>query len=106
MLLHDGVVLGLGKVDVDQDASVAAQAAATRWSVTDNVQDAYNAAASAVAANGTDIETSTFHVDQASGTVTLTADRTTSTMIAYHFHWFDALTHPTATASSTAQQQQ
>lgn len=105
VLFHDGVVLGLAQVTADQDATVAAQAAAQNWVQTKDLQKSYDAAALAVASKGTDIETTSFKVDTAAGLVTLTATRTTSTMLADHFSWFDNVTHPHSEASATIEQQ-
>jgi hypothetical protein len=99
VLFHDGVVMGLGKVAVQEDAQVAAHAGAQNWNQTMNLQDSYNAAALAVESKGTEIDAPSYKVVAADGTVTLTANRDTSTFVAGHIHWFDSLTHPTSTAS-------
>ena len=99
VLFHDGVVLGLGQVATQQDAQVAARAGAQNWNQTQNLQESYNAAALAVQSKGTEIDAATYKVDARSATVTLTANRETSTFVAGHIHWFDSLTHPTSTTS-------
>ena len=99
VLFHDGVVLGLGSVAVQQDAQVAARAGAQNWNQTKNLQDSYDAAALSVQSKGTEIDPATYKVDTTAATVTVVAHRDTSTMVAGHFHWFASLTHPRSTAS-------
>jgi len=102
VLFHDGVVLGLAQITTDQDAQLAARAAAQSWSASPDLQKAYDAAALSVASKGTDIDTESFKID-ANGLVTLTAHRTTSTMVADHLSWFDSLTHPHSIATATVE---
>jgi hypothetical protein len=104
VLFHDGIVLGLGQVAVNQDAQVAARAAAQNWVANNDIQAAYDAAALAVVENGTDIDAATFKIDRSSNSVTLTARRETSTMVADHFSWFNSVTHPKGVASAAIAQ--
>jgi hypothetical protein len=105
VLFHDGVILGLGQVAADQDASVAARAGAQNWMQTQNVQKAYDAAALSVASKGTDVDPATFKVNVPLATVTVTTSRSTSTMLAHHFSWFDSMTHPHATGTASIEPQ-
>ena len=99
VLFHDGVMLGVAQVTTDQDAAVAARAAAQNWQQTKDVQKSYEAAALAVQDKGTEIDAASFKVDTY-GEVTLTASRRTSTMVADRFSLFDNVTHPHSTTSA------
>ena len=98
VLFHDGIALGLAQVTADQDAEVAARAGAQNYQQFKDPQRAYDAAALAVADKGTEIPEDTFEVTSA-GDVTLVATRSTSTMAANRFSWFDKLTHPQGVAT-------
>lgn len=102
VLFHDGVMLGVAQVTTDQDAAVAARAAAQNWQQTKDVQKAYDAAALSVQSKGTEIDAASFKVAE-NGQVTLTAGRRTSTMVADRFSWFDSVTHPHTTTTSSAE---
>lgn len=78
-LAYDGLSLVTANYGAADDAAVAASAAADTYKGTNNVQAAYEAAVESVAGKGDTIEPKTFQVDQA-GKVTLTIDRTASTL--------------------------
>ena len=78
-LAYDGVMLVVANFGASDDASTAAGAAADAYKSTGNIQSAYNAAVQAVAGKGDTVETKTFSID-ASGKVTLTIDRTPTTL--------------------------
>ena len=111
VLFHDGIVLGVGQVTADQDAQLAARAAAQSYvqnsdsqrelSPREITQKAYDAAALAVASKGTNIDPATVTIDPGLDMVTVTGTRDTSTMMAGHFHWFDRLTHPSSVGSAS-----
>jgi hypothetical protein len=79
VLAYDGVSLMVANFGAADDASVAASAAADAYHVHSDVQEAYNAAVTAVAGKGDKVETTTFQIDSA-GKVTLTIDRHPSTL--------------------------
>ena len=79
VVAFDGFTLMVSNFGAADDAGVAASAAADSFKATNDVQAAYGAAVSAVAGKGDTIETKTFKIDQ-SGKVTLTVDRTPTTL--------------------------
>jgi hypothetical protein len=78
-LAYDGFMVVQANVGASDDASTAARAAADAFAGTKNVQTAYNAAANAVAEKHDVVETKNFSIDS-TGTVTLTVDRTATTL--------------------------
>ena len=82
-LAFDGFKVVIANVGASDDASAAASAAADTYQATKNVQAAYTAAVRAVADKHDVVETKTFVVDSAGG-VTLTVDRTPTTLWMQH----------------------
>jgi hypothetical protein len=76
----DGMSIALTKVGVADDASTAAEVAATNYQSTHNVQDAYNAGVSSIDGSGTEIVPKTFRISS-NGTVTLTTTRMANTLL-------------------------
>ncbi len=76
----DGMSIALTKVGVADDASTAAEVAATNYQSTHNVQAAYNAGVSSIEGSGTEIVAKTFRISS-NGTVTLTTTRTANTLL-------------------------
>jgi hypothetical protein len=79
VLAYDGVSLMAANFGAADDAAVAASAAADTYRLHSNVQEAYDAAVAAVAGKGDKVETKTFQI-AADGKVTLTIDRSPSTL--------------------------
>jgi hypothetical protein len=79
VVAFDGFTLMVSNFGAADDAGVAASAAADSFHAKSDVQLAYNAAVAAVAGKGDTVETKSFQVDQ-SGKVTLTVDRTPTTL--------------------------
>jgi hypothetical protein len=78
-LAYDGVMLVTANFGASDDAGVAASAAADSYAVTKDVRAAYAAAVKAVADKDDVVETKTFQIDT-TGKVTLTVDRSPSTL--------------------------
>ena len=89
----DGVSLVAARFSAADHAQTAATAAADAWSRTRNVQQAYDAAAAAIATSGDSIETTTFTV-AADGAVHLTLHRQATTLLLHRVpalrSWLDA----------------
>jgi hypothetical protein len=79
VLAYDGFMVVQANVGASDDASTAARAAADAYAGNRNVQLAYNAAANAVADKHDVVETKTFTIDS-TGIVTLTVERTATTL--------------------------
>jgi hypothetical protein len=82
-LAYDGVMLVTANFAASDDAGVAASAAADSYAATKDVRSAYAAAVKAVADKSDVVETKTFSID-AAGKVTLTIDRSPSTLWMHH----------------------
>jgi hypothetical protein len=97
VLFLDGLAVGAARVSVETESDTAARAAALEWGKSRNVQKSYDAAAAAVADQGISIKTEDYEVDPEAGTLTLTAQRDSTTYVAHRMSFFDDLTQPEAT---------
>ena len=87
VLAFDGVQLVVAHFGAADDATTAANAAADAFKQTHDVQKAYNAAVVALTNDKDSVETKTFSI-AADGTVTLTVDRTPTTLWMHRFGAF------------------
>jgi len=79
LLAFDGFKVVVANFGASDDAGVAAGAAADTYASTKDIRAAYSAAVQAVAGKDDVVETKTFTVDSTGG-VTLTIDRTPTTL--------------------------
>jgi hypothetical protein len=79
VLAYDGAILVVSNFGAADDATTAAGAAADTYQATRNIQTAYDAAVKAVPSKDV-VETKTFTVDPTNGSVTLTIDRSPTTL--------------------------
>ena len=89
----DGISLVAARFSAADHAQTAATAAADNWAHSKNIQQAYNAAAAAIATTGDRIETTTFTVTP-DGAVHLTLHHQATTLLLHRVSaldsWLDA----------------
>ncbi|MGB8652163.1 MAG: hypothetical protein WCD35_16045 [Mycobacteriales bacterium] len=100
LLAFDGIALVTTNFTAADQATTAASAAADAYKSTHDVQQAYNAATAAVAADGDTIETKTFRVDP-DGHITLVLHRTATTLWMHRIGALKKYTEITQTGEGT-----
>ena len=100
LLAYDGFTVMVSSFAAADDAGVAASAAADTYKAKGDVQLAYNSAVQAVAGKGDTIETKTFQIDQV-GKVTLTIDRTPTTLWMHRIGPLKKWTHISQSGTGT-----
>lgn len=83
LLLFDGIAIGVNNVTAQDDANLAAQAAAEAYKNTHDLQAAYSAAVAAVAADNEKVLPRSF-VIAADGSVHLVLQRETRTLVLHY----------------------